>query len=224
MSKVINRGWLGGPMPDNFQQFGQEWLDLNEGYTLHDWTEEEIFDTTWINQAVVDRMKEESLDPRADKVAFYTHVMDVVGYEITNQGGWYFNCDLKPLKPLSSLNYPEDTSAMAMEDDLHLVNMAMYSPGGDEFFNKIIENLPKRYFGMPQAYMHETTGVQLIMQTLGEYDGPLTRFHRDVFNPIHFADVGLGQEPDLTREFGPETVAVHLWGHRFNQRQHRILP
>lgn len=223
MPKVIHRGWLGGEMPENFKQYGLDWAELNPGWEVHDWTEEEIFDTEWVNQPVVGKMREESVHPYADKVAFYTHVMDVVGYELVNSGGWYFNCDLKPLKSLDTLDYSLDTPAIAYEDDLHLVNMAMYSPERSQFFDKVIENLPKRYFGMPMAFMHETTGVQLIMQTLGEYDGPLTRFHRDVFNPVHFSQVEYGQEPDVDQEFGDETVAVHLWGHRGNRRGHRIL-
>lgn len=222
--REINRVWLGGEMPQNFKDFGDEWRDLNPDWLVHDWTEEEIFDTQWINQQVLDVMIRESQHPQADKIAFYTHFVDVICYEIAYSGGWYFNCDLKPIKPLSALSYPRNVPAMAYEDDIHLVNSAMYGAGKDTFYEMIIENLPRRYFGMPRAYMHETTGAQLIVLTRSQYTGELTTFHRDVFNPIHFSQIELGEEPDLNQAFPEETVAVHLWGHRGNRRGHRIIP
>jgi mannosyltransferase OCH1-like enzyme len=211
-------------MPEKFKQYGRLWEYLNPGIDLHDWKENEIFGRTWINQAVIEDMVEKSRQPGADLVAFYTQIADVIDYELCYEfGGFYFNTDVKPLKPLSTLNIDERIPGFAMEDDVHAVNMAMYAPKGNQLFAEIITNLPYRYFGMPGAFMNATTGVQLIMETLSRYNDPVRLWHRNVFNPIHFTDFGYGEEPDLDRNYPEETVAVHSWGHRTNQRSQRII-
>lgn len=210
-------------MPERYVEYGQMWKDLNPDAELHDWTEEEIFDTEWINQRVLDKMRSESKRDGADLTAYYTHVADVVDYELCYTfGGWYFNTDLKPLKPLDTLGQDEKVPAFAMEDDHHAVNMAMYSPENNRLFELIIGNLPLRYFGMPGAFMNATTGVQLIMHCLGMYNGKYKLYHRNVFNPTHWSEVNYGEYPD-EKKYGPETVAVHEWLHRTNQRGQRIL-
>lgn len=220
----IHRIWMGSPMPDNFKEYGRLWAELNPDMTVIDWSYDMLADIkTWINQDVISDLTRASRQPGADVVAYYTQLADVMDYELCYRyGGWYFNTDLKPLKSLDTLEYDKDAPAFAYEDDVHLVNMAMYAPPGDELFAKIIENLPIRYFGNPGGFMNATTGVQLIMQSVNEYYGPLTRFHRDVFNPIHFTDFGYGEEPSLDREFPESTIAVHLWGHRTNKRGQRV--
>jgi mannosyltransferase OCH1-like enzyme len=218
----MHRVWLGGEMPERYQRYGEQWADLNPDWVLHDWTEEQIFDRKWYNQMVLNNLRKKSQLPGADMVAYYTHVADVVDYELCYDfGGWYFNTDLKPLKPLSVLNQDMHKPAFAMEDDVHAVNMAMYSPPGSQLFEAIIRRLPGRYFGMPGAFMNATTGVQLIMDVLK--DGwEVELYHRDVWNPIHWSQFDYGTTPDIDREYPPETVAVHEWLHRTNQRGQRV--
>lgn len=224
MTNLIHRIWLGGEMPSRYQEYGELWKELNPRYELHDWTEEEIFDTKWINQPVLDDLYSKSKLPGADMIAYYTQVADVIDYELLYlNSGWYFNTDLKPIKSLSVLNQNMHLPAFANEDDVHAVNMAMYSPPNHPLFAKIIDNLPKRYFGMPGAFMNATTGVQLIMQSLGEYTEPVVRYHRDVFNPIHFTDFNYGEYPDIEQEYPEETIAIHEWFHRTNQRRQRVI-
>jgi mannosyltransferase OCH1-like enzyme len=197
---------------------------------LHDWTEEEIFDTEWENQVVINDLYRQSKHERADMVAYYTHVADVVDYELVyRHGGWYFNTDLKPLQPLSALGeWNTNNAAFAYEDSIHLVNMAMYAPAGDPFFEHLITRLSHRYFARPGAYMNESTGVQLIMDSLKSFKAPpgygdITRFGRKVFNPIHWSEFDYGKAAPIDREYGPETIAVHEWLHRTNMRGQKVL-
>lgn len=211
-------------MPQRYEEYGYLWEELNPELNLVEWTEESLFDQDWINKPVLEHLRAQSQHPNADMIAYYTHVADVIDYELCYKfGGWYFNTDLKPIKSLSTLEHYEDYPAFANEDDIHAVNMAMYSPANHPLFAKIIENLPKRYFSMPGAFMNATTGVQLIMQSLAEWRGPVLRYHRNVFNPIHWADFNYGEYPDINREYPEETVAVHEWLHRTNQRGQRVL-
>lgn len=224
MSNLIHRIWMGGDMPKKYQEYGDRWRFLNPEHELHDWTEEEIMDHEWWNSKVLEQMYRESKQPGADMVAYYTHVADVIDYELLWQyGGYYFNTDMKPLKPLKMLRTNPDFPVLAMEDDIHPVNMAMFSPKGHPFFAKVIDLLPQRYFGMPGAFMNATTGVQLLEQALREYPGNVGRWPRNVFNPIHWSEFDYGGQPDTEREYPPETVAVHEWLHRTNQRGQRIL-
>jgi mannosyltransferase OCH1-like enzyme len=222
---IIHRGWLGGSMPEKFREFGEQWRELNPELDLHDWTEEELYDVKWINQLVLDKMGRDSKKPGADLVAYYTHFMDVVDYEMLfTYGGYYFNTDLRPIKSLSTLNVNPQVPALAMEDDIHAVNMAMYAPAGDPLFKRIIENLPRRYFGAPGAFMNFSTGVHLIMQSLSEYRGEVILWPRQVFNPIHFTGFGYGEELDYDNvEVPEETVGIHGWHHRTSMRGQRIL-
>lgn len=214
-------------MPEDFQEFGQQWLEMNPGWELHDWTDEEVFDYNWTNSAIIKQMVSESRQPGADLIAFYTHVADVIDYELVHDfGGLYLNTDIKPIRPLTHLDPPLDeyTPALAMEDDIHAVNMAMYGPQGNEFFARCIEKMPKRYFENRKAGMHITTGVGLIMDVLSTYDQPINFWHRDVWNPIYWADIPFGTKPDLDIEYPESTVASHFWTHRLYQRGHEILP
>lgn len=220
----MHRIWLGGEMPERYQHYGELWKELNPDMQLWDWTEEEIMDGAWQNGMVLRDLYKKSKEPGADMIAYYTHVADVVDYEIIyGHGGWYFNTDLKPIKSLSTLEHPNYQTGLAMEDDVHAVNMAMYCPRESGFFRDIIMALQMRYFSMPGAFMNASTGVQLIMQVLKAYPGYVKLWDRKVFNPIHWADFDYGTVPDIDREFPEETVAVHEWLHRTNQRGQRVL-
>lgn len=222
----MHRIWMGSPMPERYREYGEMWKELNPTKQLWDWTEEEIMDSDWVNIPVLQSLYHESKQPGADMVAYYTHVADVVDYEIVYRfGGWYFNTDLKPIKSLSTLYHDQSGAAFAMEDDVHAVNMAMYGPRENIVFWKIIEMLPKRYFGMPGAFMNATTGVQLIESVISSSTNlfSVKRFPREVFNPIHWSEFEYGTTPDIDREYPKETVAVHEWLHRTNQRGQRVL-
>lgn len=221
---LIHRIWLGGNMPARYEEYGMMWEQLNPTYDLHDWTEEEIMDESWQNSAVLSDLYSKSKQPGADMIAYYTHVADVLDYElIFHYGGWYFNTDMKPLKPLDTLNINQNHPYLAMEDDVHPVNMAMYGPERHPFFAKVIDLLPQRYFSMPGAFMNASTGVQLLEHTISEYHGLVETFPRNVFNPIHWSEFGYGETPDINREYPEETVAVHEWLHRTNQRGQRVV-
>lgn len=224
MPKYMHRIWMGSDMPERYARYGELWQDLNPDLTLWDWTEEEILDSSWQNNLVLHDLYKKSKQPGADLTAYYTQVADVVDYELIHKfGGWYFNVDMKPIKSLDTLDFNPAMTALAMEDDIHPVNMAMYGPSASGLMARIIQLLPGRYFGMPGAFMNATTGVQLIEAALASDYFATHFFHRNVFNPIHFSEFEYGEYPNIDREFPPETVAVHEWLHRTNQRGQRVL-
>jgi mannosyltransferase OCH1-like enzyme len=226
-SETIHRVWLGSKMPEDYADYGQQFLDMNPGWSLHDWTEEEVFDTKWQNQAVINMMTQQSKNLGADRIAYYTHVVDVIDYEILyRESGLYLNTDIKPVRPLTHLDPPLDYKpVLAMEDDVHPVNMAMYAPHPfHPFFGSVIDALPDRYWSNMGTGMPNTTGVQLLMQVLRQRQWDIDFWHRDVWNPIHWGDIPFGTKPDLDRDYPKSTVGSHFWTHRLYQRSNEILP
>lgn len=222
--KVINRIWFGGEMPERYKQFGQEWADLNPGYTVHDWTEEEILDLKLINDDIWEHLAN-PLSPNhyVDKVAMYTQRADIAGHEILYRvGGWYFNTDMKPIKPLDSLydKYDLTKAAAALEDDVHIMNAACYSPEpNNPFWKMVIEDAHFRYFSNPEAIMPWSTGPQLMTDVRRRNPDLITAIDTKVFNPLHFSEIPIGSEYEVDLTALPdETVACHIWGHRENGR------
>jgi mannosyltransferase OCH1-like enzyme len=211
-------------MPVQYHEYWAEWQRLNPEAELMTWTEEEIFNTKWHNQRIIDKMLSESMQPGADMISFYTHVADVICQEIMYRfGGFYTNCDMLPIKPLTELDLSKP--GFAMEDDIHSVNMAMWGMlGAEPVFRDIVHGMKDRYFGNPGSLMNFTTGALYMTEIVNSYGNRVNKWHKNMFNPIHFSQIEYGTAPDLTNFIPPkETVCIHTWGHRLRPHNQRIL-
>jgi mannosyltransferase OCH1-like enzyme len=226
MIKKIHRIWFGpAPMPENYYQFGQAFAYMNPGWEVIDWTEEMVLDSGIINSGVWNHLGTPGPGETINEVALATQRADVVGYELVYRyGGLYLNTDIEPVKPLGVLfdNNPAlyEKAGAGYEIDQWVVNAAMWAPDiGNEFWGRVIEALPARYYSMPGAYMNATTGPHLLTQTYHDYPHLLHVFHKDTFNPIYFPEVAYGEDAIFDIDLLPEiTVGVHHWGHRKNMR------
>lgn len=225
MNKTINMIWLGGNMPAKYQEYKEQWQEINPEWKMKEWNEDDIFGRKWQNQAVIDQMVEESKNPNADPIAFYTHVADVVCPEIIyNEGGVYINADIKPLRPIDNLKVDWTKPWLSLDAEGYAGNMAMSCPSGNRIFRDIIREMGKRYFDSPGAYMNYSTGAILYQDVLRMHPKYNMQYlPRTVFNPLHFTDFDYGQEPDLEVDFPEETIGAHAWGHRTNMRRQTIL-
>ncbi len=226
MIRRINQIWLGGleNMPVQYWEYIEEFQQLNKDMEYKLWAEEEIFDTQWHNYKILDKMRSESKRPGADLRSYYTHVADVVCQEIMYRfGGFYFNCDMLPVQPLDVLDLSKP--GFAMEDDIHSVNMAMWGMyGAEPVFKDIVYGMERRYFDNPGSLMNFTTGALYMTPIINSYGNRVNRWHRNVFNPIHFSQIEYGTSPDLLNYIPPkETVAIHCWGHRLRPHNQRII-
>lgn len=211
-------------MPNQYQEYWAEWQRLNPEAELITWTEDNIWDRHWINERILGKMWDESRKPGADMISFYTHVADVVCQELMlTRGGFYTNCDMLPIKSLTTLDLTRP--GFAMEDDIHSVNMAMYAPrAGEPVFKQIVDGMEERYFSNPGSLMNFTTGALYMTPIINSYGASVNRWHRNVFNPIHFSQIEYGTTPDLMNYVPPEeSVAVHCWGHRLRPHNQRII-
>lgn len=226
MYNNLNRIWLGGSMPANYRAYGHRWQELNPEHSVVDWHDDDVFGRKWINQYAIDTLTEHSKSPGANMSAYYTYVADFVCYEILyEQGGWYFNTDLCPVKSLSNLSFDREKPAFAFEDDVHIINMAMYSPPKHPFMKDVIEEIGSRFRRSPSGPMNTISGAGALLDVANRSGwDKISTFDRIVFNPIHFTSVPIGTEPEWSSdELSEETVAVHLWGHRKNGRGNTIL-
>ncbi len=212
-------------MPDNYKFFGEKFITMNPDWNIIDWDEDMILDSGVINKDVWDHLETPSDGQEVHPIALATQRADVVGYELIYKfGGLYLNTDIEPVRPLSILfnNHPELNvkPGAGFEIDQWVVNAIMWSPEkNNDFWKKVIDALPRRYFSMPDDYMSNTTGPHLLTQVWKENPGDLHVFEKDVFNPIYFPEVDYGSDARFNFDELPEiTVGVHHWGHRKNMR------
>lgn len=229
MKKLIHRFWDGpNPMPEHHKFYGEEWQRLNPDWTVKDWSVKDILWTPR-NHAVLKDLANQASDRNADLVANATHVADVLAYEIIyNYGGLYVNTDMRPVRPMSEFfnQHPAalDMAAAGMEDEQWVVNAAIWAPEPEnDFWLAVIKELPNRYFGNPGAYMNYTTGPHLLTDVFHKVPGLLV-VNRNVFNPIHWSEFNYGEIPKYDKtDMLDETIVVHEWYHRTNQRNQRTL-
>lgn len=226
MKKVIHRIWLGpNPMPENYQEFGRKWAELNPDWQVLDWNESSLQELDMINSHVLEHLATPGPGQTIHPVALATQQADVIDYELIYRfGGLYVNTDIEPVRPLSVLfeNHPalHEKAGAGFEIDEWVVNAAMWAPEPEmPFWGRVIQALPERYFRAPDDYMSNTTGPHLLTQVWRERYDELYVWDKDVFNPIYFPQVELGKDAEYRFEELPaQTIGVHHWGHRKNMR------
>lgn len=241
MTKIISRAWLGpAPMPSTYFDYGNDWLAFNEGWTLVDWDYAAILDKNWINKSVItDILNRMNNGSGILTVEAAVQIADVIGYELIYEfGGVYTNCDVMPVRSLAYMfeHFALGDSAYAGKEDNttdRIVNAVLGGPTNHPFWEYVIEVLPTRYFSNPLTEMVYSTGPQLLtecaqswhglMKTEGTSELSLKVLPTEAFNPLHWENIPLGTYPDLTKiEYGPNTVGIHGWAHRKDQRTNLV--
>jgi len=216
-------------MPQEYKDFGVEWAALNSDWTVKDHGDE-LLDRKWRNQSVIDDLLTRGKRFDADRIALATQLADVISYELLLYfGGLYVNTDIQPVRPLENLFEKEpdliNRPMAGMEDDYWAVNAVMWAPIRNiNFWHKVINELPNRYFSMPGAFMNATTGPHLLTDVWSKNRDELVVLNRNYFNPIHWSQVQYGHDAEFhPLDLPDKTIAVHHWGHRKNQRNQRVL-
>lgn len=222
MKQLIHRLWLGpNPMPQRYRGYGASWAALNPGWTVHDWTAEDLPPLT--NQAVYDQLGGGAVAPIPldPQIAIAVQRADVVGYELVHRyGGVYVNCDLEPLRPLDGAL--PDTAWAAYEDATYLNNGAIGAPEpGSAFWAAVIHELPRRLAALPGRPMNQTTGPHLLTHVWRSRDwtGAFTALPREHFHYAHYDRIRLGGTATAYRQAALDAgaIALHHWGHRHDQ-------
>lgn len=221
LSKVIHQFWAGSTLPSNYRYYHHLWKRFNPSWEVVLWRETDALRVLPDSlNAVVQDLYER--DAGKLGIELYVQMADVVGYALVHQyGGAYFNCDMQPVNPL-----PEpmpDKAWASYENGLgDVVNAAIGAPSPEnEFWAELIEELPSRYFSNPTAEMVATTGPGLLTDLQKRRPGLLHVFPVETFNPVHWSTISFGSDASGFAP-GPETIAVHHWGHRKDRRSNTV--
>jgi mannosyltransferase OCH1-like enzyme len=215
--RVFHQIWLGDqPLPARFQLWADRWLELNPGWQMRWWTDEQL-------PAMTNREQFDSADKMAAK-------SDILRYEIlAGQGGVYIDSDFEPLRPIEPI-LGGVSSFQADELDDRPCNAILGCVAGDPFYKLIVRSIPDsiRRGGDIVA----TTGPGLLKRAIAEYLGEGRRrvddpapgvenrrwrvesadasrcihgFHWSVFYPYHY------DQPDLENHSFPKAFGKHHW-------------
>jgi hypothetical protein len=198
---VIHRIWLGDPMPAEYQEYGRRWLELNPGWSLHDWSEEEL-----------DWLANQELFARFEPIARAAQA-DVARYEILSRhGGVYVDTDVEPLRPLGDLFDGAEVHLVEQYPG-SISNGIMAAVPGSRFFTDIIAALPSEALELEGQKVSQVTGPGAVQRAMARHERSLypddperIKVHRrETFIPyswhqLHLADIA------FDRAFG-----VHHW-------------
>lgn len=222
-TKNIHRFWMGREMPEAYRQYGEEWQRLNPSWTVRLWGQEHLELFPQLHAVFASLF---ARDAGRQGVELCVQIADVMGYAIVERfGGVYVNCDMQPVRPLSAL--PKVSHAWASYEnyeDGRIVNAAIGSPeANDPFWEELLRGLPARYFENPTAEMIDTTGPAYLTDVAQAHQELLTVFPVPTFNPVHWKQIPAGGDAtEFMADLPSETIAVHHWGHRKDQRSNRV--
>lgn len=234
--RTFHRIWLGPrPMPDDYLEFGQGWLDLHPSWQLVDWGAQDM-DAHLRNGTP--RWKVKPLPPLRNQAEFDQLVghpnpsgvpempgwqctavqqADIAAYELMwRYGGVYLNCDIKPVRDVTPIL--EGVRAAAVyETEYYVCNCMMVAEKGDRFWDMVIRELPHRMARMgPGRFLNEMTGPWLLTEMHLRHPNMLTVYPREFFNPVGAAGVARGKSAVdyFNPAEHPTAYGVHGWGHR----------
>lgn len=206
-------------MPQEYVEFGERWEDLNPGWIVKDWGEEavQMFDDL---RDVINDLYER--DAGRFGIELYVQIADVLGYAFVREfGGVYVNCDMEPVKSLENL--PDQAwASYENEEDWRIVNAAIGAPQpNDPFWVGLLAELPSNYFSRRLEEMIMSTGPGFLTEFSARMPGFLHVMPKNSFNPVHWKQIATGGD---ARGFAypEETIAVHHWGHKKDQRSNLV--
>ena len=217
---ILHRFWGGKDMPEQYQEYGRQWSQMNPGWGYAQWS---IADTLLFPElsSVFDSLAER--DAGNHSIEYYVQVADVMGYALVERyGGVYVNCDFQPLRPLSELPVDRAWASYENTEDWRIVNAAIGSPvAHDPFWRDLLDGLPARYFANPTAEMVETTGPAYLTDFARTRPNDLQVLPVNAFNPVHWKQISPGGDASGF-EYPAESFGLHHWGHKKSGRSNRV--
>jgi GT2 family glycosyltransferase len=188
--RVFHQIWVGGrPMPAEFLDYRQTWLDLHPGWTLELWTDERL--PPLVNRALY------------DAATVPAQRCDILCIELLHQfGGVYIDCDFECFQNIEPLIDDLDAFA-ASEGQGWISGGIMGAVAGHPAFAALIDALP----GSVAANGHRPINYQSgpVFRTPILKMHSLTVFPPELFYPYSYA------EKHRKGETFPGAYAAHHW-------------
>lgn len=218
---IVHRFWMGKPMPHEYGEYGRAWADLNPGWDVQLWGEDDLALFPELDPIFTDLYDR---DNGNRSIELSVQIADVMGYALVEKfGGVYANCDIQPLRPLVQLPLPQGPWATYENNvDGRIVNAIIGSPiKHDPFWWALLKGLPERYFAHRLDEMVMSTGPAYLTDFANARPGQLHVFPTETFNPVHWKDIRHGGDASA-HDIPPEAFGVHHWGHKKDGRTNRI--
>lgn len=206
--RVIHRIWLGPPMPDEFERYGDGWQTIHPDWRMKLWTEESL-----------PRLRNQDLYDRAEKIApasIWQFRADVVRYELLErEGGLYVDADMECRRSFAPLLVGVDLMAAWEVDDVWMNNAMLGATVRHPFITALVDGLAEnvaRNRGKPPNHL---SGPRYLTRLYKKLQPPITILPARSVYPYRFDELWREGE-----EF-PEAHAIHRWhNRRSRQRPH----
>lgn len=200
--KVIHRIWVGDPMPDHLEQFGETWKRHHPDWDHVLWTDDDM--PVLKNQRLYDQA-EELAPGNVGQLR-----SDIARYEILHaQGGIYVDADLECLRPLDALLNGVACFAGWERQHTWVGNTILGAVPSHPFFADLIRGLPANVRRRAGSRPNKLTGPQYLTRIYRRHAREVTVFSQDRFYAAGW------DELDRTPDEFPDAYTWHWWG---NQR------
>lgn len=201
--KIIHFVWVDGPLPsstisEEVVSRLRRWLKVNPDFDMVVWD-----DTTaksLINYDLIER------------ATSYAMVSDILRYSIIYQhGGYYFDTDFEPLKPLRMIPWKESRLICSSEcDDPEYMTQAFFAAEkGHPVLRKCVEDIV--HFDQ-EEHILLSTGPGFFSKRAVDCLVDITFVPRKFFYPFSYDKRGwYDGRGDSIRELFPQAFAAHLW-------------
>lgn len=128
MVKKIHICWFGGNMPDSVKRNLDCWRRLNPDYEirLHDESSVDVSAYPYAQRATA-----------AKRWGFVTDIVRLI--VLLREGGWYFDADVEPIRPLDTLDKGDDKLILGYMYDCAIGTAAMYAPPQHPYLQQLLE-------------------------------------------------------------------------------------
>ncbi len=189
--KIFHRIWLGNkPIPKEFAEYGQSWLDLHPGWEMHTWTYNNI-----------GPLRLEQCKAWGQTVSF-SQQSDIIRYiAILRYGGIYIDTDFKCLQNIDFLLYNEEF-VCAKECEKYICPAFFASIAGHSILKDIVKELCVD--GLDQSLPAYYTGPMLFTKYVSKGENLMVCEPYEFF-PYHYS------EPQRKDDKFKLAYAIHYW-------------
>ena len=193
--RKIHRIWLGGPMPQEYREFGDKWRALHPEWEVIDWGDDDL---GWLTN----RSEFDAAESFAVKA-------DIARYEIVlREGGLYVDVDFEPLNSFDDVL--EGVSLVVGEELPGQLNNALFgATPGHPLLRKVVDDLPESVRVQPGAGPSDVTGPAFLTRTFRRWrsttDEHVLVLPREKLYPYSW------EQKHLRYASFPEALAVHHW-------------
>lgn len=196
-----------GSVPEQFENYWNEWKELHPGWTFYSW-ESPIDPNQW------------QLGYRFSSIKSFSQLADFISLEaVYKHGGVYVDWDTQALKAIDPL-LNETDCWFGSEDDRHFSHGIFGSIAGHPAIEACIKELESTSLdGEP----NNTSGPGMLTKVLGVRED-VTKLPKNYFYPISgslYVEYAQINKELMIKKF-PNSYTIHHWAHSWKEHGNRM--